>query len=367
MQELDPALSPVSPRLHPGEEYSSSRRRWQGIPGLERTSDGHLYATWYSGGDGEGPDNYVLVVRSEDDGSRWSEPVLVIDPPGRVRAYDPCLWTDPSGRLWLFWAQSEGWFDGRAGVWAICYDAPAAAYRTWTEPRRLGHGVMMNKPTVLRHGDWLLPTALWERSVWMPEGLREGLPYTELDDQRFSGVLATHDAGETFVLRGLADVPRRTFDEHMIVERTSGTLWMLVRTTYGIGECFSHDHGRTWSLGHDSGLGGPCSRFFIRRLASGALLLVNHYKHTGRNNLTALVSDDEGRSWPYRLLLDPRDDVSYPDGFEADDGTIYIIYDRDRYGAREILFATFTEQDVLAGADVSGRCRLQQVVNRAAP
>jgi hypothetical protein len=27
----------------------------------------------------------------------------VIDPSGPVRAYDPCLWHDPRGRLCLFW------------------------------------------------------------------------------------------------------------------------------------------------------------------------------------------------------------------------------------------------------------------------
>ena len=100
----------------PGPEYGTGERIWQGIPGIERSQGGRLWAAWYSGGETEGPDNYVLVVTSSDDGKSWSEPLLVIDPPGNVRAFDPCLWHDPSGRLWLFWAQSDGWFDGRAGV-----------------------------------------------------------------------------------------------------------------------------------------------------------------------------------------------------------------------------------------------------------
>ena len=31
----------------------------------------------------------------------------------------------------------------------------------------------------------------------------------------------------------------RQFDEHMFVERKDGSLWLLVRTNYGIGESIS--------------------------------------------------------------------------------------------------------------------------------
>src|SRR4029078_7388552 len=118
-QEKDPALVPVAVNVDPGKEYADNTRAFQGIPGIERAANRRLWALWYAGGPGEGPLNYVVLVTSGDDGKTWSKPKLVIDPPGPVRAYDPCLWHDPSGRLWLFWAQSYEWWDGRSGVWAI--------------------------------------------------------------------------------------------------------------------------------------------------------------------------------------------------------------------------------------------------------
>lgn len=366
-QPLDPALQPGSLNLAPGPEYRSGSRHWQGIPSVERSPGGTFWATWYSGGVTEDPDNYVLVVRSDDQGETWSEPVLVVDPPGQVRAFDPNLWTDPRGRLWLFWAQSEGGFDGRFGVWLSRCDDPAAAPMIWTAPRRLCHGIMLNKPTVLSNREWLFPAALWAPSGWLPADNPAFASFADLTDERFSSVYVTADEGETFALRGRADVPERVFDEHMIVERRDGSLWMLVRTLHGIGESTSRDGGRTWTPGRDSGLGGPCSRFFLRRLQSGRLLLVNHYEFTGRNNLTALLSDDDGQTWPHRLLLDGRNDVSYPDGFQDPEGVIHIIYDRERYGAKEILLASFTETDVLAGKPASAACRLQRLVNRIEP
>jgi predicted neuraminidase len=355
-RDNDLSLQPVLPNLAPGPEYGTGTRKWQGIPSLERAPNGRLWALWYSGGVGEGPDNYVLLVTSDDDGHTWSEPKLVVDPPSKVRAFDPNLWHDPLGRLWMFWAQSYDLFDGRAGVWAIvCENSDSPAPR-WSAPRRLCNGIMMNKPTVLSSGEWLLPAAVWTY-------LRPSLP--EMAAERFSNVVCSTDQGKTWTRRGGADVPDRAFDEHSVVERRDGSLWMLVRTKYGIGESVSKDRGITWEPGRPTSLGGPCARFFIRRLSSGRLLLVNHYKFTGRSHLTALLSEDDGVTWRGGLLLDERPNVSYPDGVQACDGRIYIIYDRERYKDREILMAVFREEDALAGRCVSKDARLKQLVNRA--
>ena len=169
----------------------------------------------------------------------------------------------------------------------------------------------------------------------------------------------------------------------MLVEKRDGTLWMLVRTFDGIGESFSSDGGRTWSPGQKSHIDGPCSRFFIRRLSSGCLLMINHYKFShridlddimrqgnvkrwkGRSHLTAMLSEDDGATWPYTLLLDERDEVSYPDAKEADDGYIYVTYDHQRVTKREILMARFTEQDILSGRLQSSRSALRILVNKA--
>jgi len=64
-------------------------------------------------------------------------------------------------------------------------------------------------------------------------------------------------------------------------------------------------------------------------------------------------------------MLDERTGVSYPDGFQAPDGTIEIIYDHNRAKDREILMAKFTEEDVLAGKIVSSKGKLQMMVHKA--
>lgn len=360
-QEYDPdlALTVVRPASSPGEKYAASSRKFQGIPAIERASGGRLWAAYYSGGDGEGPDNYVVLVHSGDDGRTWSAPALVIDPPGKVRAFDPCLWIDPLGRLWLSWSQSYGLYDGRCGVWVSVLDEPDRADGVWSEPRRIANGIMMNKPTVLRSGEWLFPVA-----VWSVEWKKRTQTLFDLPEEMYSNVYVSTDNGGSFRLRGQANVPNRFFDEHMIVERKDESLWMLVRTTYGIGESVSLDKGLTWSAGKPTRLGGPNSRFYIRRLRSGRILLVNHYGFSDRSHLTAQLSEDEGATWTEGLLLDERASISYPDGTESENGTIYIIYDRERKKDMEILMAVFKEEDVLAGRCVTSAARLKVLVDK---
>ena len=76
------------------------------------------------------------------------------------------------------------------------------------------------------------------------------------------------------------------------------------------------------------------------------------------------MSDDDGKTWSGGLLIDERKDVTYPDGVEADDGRIHIIYDHQRTPLGEVLMATFTEEDVRAGEPVSDKIRLRETVAR---
>ena len=85
-------------------------------------------------------------------------------------------------------------------------------------------------------------------------------------------------------------------------------------------------------------------------------------KNVGRKELTAYLSKDEGESWIGGLMLDEREGVSYPDGQQLSDESLVVVYDRNRLDDKEILFAKFTEDDVLAGKGVSGKVSLRNIV-----
>lgn len=372
------ALKPAEINCSPDIKYQTASRQFQGIPGIAITPGNRLFATWYSGGVNEGPENFALLVQSNDFGKTWSEPVAVIDPPGQnARAFDPALWLDPQGRLWWFWAQSfspeDGTIsDGANGVWAAFAANPDAEILQWSQPVRIADGIMMNKPTVLADGTWVMPVAIWG------DGIGGGKVPNHLAAQCGANMVVSTDNGKTFSYRGGVAVPHRCFDEHIIVELKDGRLWMLVRTFYGIAQSLSSDQGKTWTPGENSNLGGPNSRFFIRRLSSGKLILVNHANISSeaaiklfidgkawrnRSHLTAFISDDDGKTWQGGLLLDERDGVSYPDGIEDKDGVIRIIYDYERQKEGAIFMAAFMEDDVLAGKCITPQAKLKMVIN----
>jgi hypothetical protein len=350
-----PSLQPPQHFATPKTEHAVTNRAFTGIPSMAVAPKGRFWATWYAGvTPGEDVNNYVVLSTSGDGGKTWNE-VLVVDPDagGPVRSFDPELWVSPHGRLFFFWAQMEkGRHDVEHGVWCIETSDPDAAQPKWSQPRRVGDGVMMCKPLVLSSGEWVLPISRWREH-----------------DESAQMIVST-DAGKTWTRRGGCNVPKdtRQFDEHMFVERKDGSLWLLVRTTYGIGESVSTDRGQTWPELKPSSILHTPSRFFVRRLASGNLLLVKHGPldtRTSRSHLSAFVSKDDGKTWSGGLLLDERLGVSYPDGQQTPDGLIRIIYDYNRVSDRNILMATFHEEDVLAGKDVSGSVKLRQLVSKA--
>ncbi len=363
-------LEPVPININPGPEYSAAQLDYAMVIGLDRTPKGRLWAAWVAGGDS---DKGLFIAASSDDGGQtWSATRLVIDPTDsptgiRRRALVGNFWTDPTGKLWLFYDQSMGYFDGRAGAWAITCDNPDADQPVWSAPLRIWHGATLNKPIVLKNGEWLMPISLWDRSKIGPAVFKNEFP--ELDEFRMANVFVSNDQGKTWDRRGGVLVPQSQFDEHMFVELKDGRLWLLARTTYGIAESFSPDQGRTWTEAQPSKIKHIPARFHLRRLASGNLLLVKHgeieERTTKRSHLRAFISDDEGQTWKGGLMLDERTGVSYPDGFEGPDGTIHILYDHNRAKDREILMAKFTEADILAGKIVNEKSRLQMMVHKA--
>ncbi len=350
-----PSLPPPNYIGPPLPEHAVTNRAFQGIPSLAVAPGGRLWATWYAGvTPGEDSNNYVVLSTSGDGGATWTE-VLIVDPDaaGPIRSFDPEVWISPDRRLFFSWSHMDkSRHDVELGVWCIETGEPDAANPAWSKPRRLNDGVMMCKPLVLSSGEWLLPISTWR------------------EHDNSAQMIVSADAGKTWSLRGGCNVPvaDRQFDEHMFVERKDSSLWLLVRTKYGIGESVSTDRGKTWPELKPSAILHTPSRFFISRLASGALLLIKHGPldtRTGRSHLTAYISKDDGQTWGGGLMLDERSGISYPDGQQTPDGLIRIIYDYNRVSDRNILLAFFREEDVAAGKHVSADVRLRQLVSKA--
>ena len=347
--------APVRTMLRsPNENEGSRKSPHIGIPSIAVSpKNGRLWVTWYGGPlAGENHTNYCVLMTSKDNGETWQE-VLVADPDGPKgpwRAFDPELWIGPDGILRWTWTERNVGIGGEWGRLSsvegeqdhlmMCElnaeELPTAPYPV---PRCIGRGVMMCKPIVLKDGAWLFPVARWK-------------------EEKSSFFYASLDGGKTFVERGGITLPEqeRHFDEHQAIELKDGSILAISRTYWGLGyfrKAYSRDGGRTWSTPEKTSFAQTSSRVFLTKLRSGNWMLVkNGFLDEGaeRKRLVAFFSSDEGKTWSRQgLVLDQRENVSYPDGVELKDGRILIVYDRNRLTDRELLMSCFTEDELKRG------------------
>lgn len=367
-------LTLITPQMNtnPLPEYDYDQLDYGMVLGSARTPKGRLWSAWVAGEDG--PKAFMVAATSDDNGATWSKPRLVIDSQSPALPVPRSvivgnLWTDPSGKLWFFFDQTMNHYDGRSGLWVSVCENPDDDDPKWSEPRRIWHGSVLNKPIITAKGEWLLP-------VQFPrlEGLGpfKGM-YEELEPLRGANVFASSDQGKTWNRRGLVRFPRPDWPEHQLVELKDGRIWLVGRTRDGAMQSFSSDGGLSWTPPEPATFTQPVARFHLSRLASGRILLVKHGEKIdsyevdragGRTKLTAWLSEDEGQTWKGGLMLDERTWISYPDGFQSPDGTIYVTYDRNRSTDGEILMAQIREEDILAGRLVKPESRLQILVSR---
>ncbi len=357
----DEAMRPCELLYRPTDEkYAEHIREFQGCPTLAITRGGRIYLGWYAGGDREPHmENYNLLVYSDDGGKSFSSPLLVIpsDKARCVHALDIQLWTAPNGALWVFWVQNNtrpitqefDWLHGasndqrpvcrfddwiypdmRHAAWCAVCENPDAKDPHFSEPRQFDIGFLRCKPLVHSSGRWLL------------------FNYDQLTDTY--GYSVSEDAGKSFS-RMYGPKKRPTaFDEAMAYEMQDGSIRMLARTAMDgrLAEAFSQDGGITFSDVRVTEIASPNTRFYIGRTPSGRVILVNNDDGQIRHKMTVYLSEDDGRTFKYkRRVGDETHLTSYPD-LDFYGGKIYLTYDHERMGAKEILLSVFTEEDIMS-------------------
>lgn len=95
----------------------------------------------------------------------------------------------------------------------------------------------------------------------------------------------------------------------------------------------SMDGGKTWSIARDTDLPNSGSGFDGVTLHTGDWLMVYNDIESGRYDLTVAISEDEGKTWPYKRTLEHDDrgleqgtSFHYPSVIQDEKGRIHTIY-----------------------------------------
>ncbi len=353
---------PCKVQMNPwSSKYWESIRVFQGCPTIAVTNGGRIFAGWYAGGTREPHmNNYNLLVVSDDGGKTWSKPLFVIPSSYEhfIHSLDIQLFIDPKGALHVQWVQNNtetvdadlvrtSKYMGPAQVdgyrfgdfvhaeWEITCSNPDADLEAleFTEPKYIYNGFLRCKPTFIDDDNWVC------------------FAYDQMTDTY--GYNLTHDGGKTYTRHYSGKKLKTDFDETMAYKMDDGTLRMLARCGAGcLAECYSYDNGLTWTDAVSSGIVSADTRFFVQKLPSGRVLLINNDDPKARSKMTVQLSEDDGKTWKYKKCIDERDAVSYPDA-DYRDGKIYLVYDRGRTSTKEILFTSFTEEDIINGNEIS--------------
>lgn len=328
------------------KEYAPSTRLWQGIPGIETMvkEDGsvRLWASWFTGNTKEPQaGNYAVYYYSDDDGKNWTPAYVVAfdsknEKYSDCRVFDPSVFVSEDNELYIWWNQTNSGLS-QSSIWysKIANASDDFADMSAEEPRYTSNGLKMNKPTKLSSGEWI---------------------YTahDFDDACKTKVYSSSDKGVTWTLKGVAYVPNARFaNETAIAESCDENgnvvliMWNRCTHSYCVSICYSYDLGITWTIPVEFEITGPSSRINARTLESGNIVYVHHYYTEEREKLTIFLSDDQGKTWKHALILDVRTGVSYPDIAVDDNGNIYVTWDYNRYGEKQILFAKITEAELL--------------------
>ncbi len=306
--------------------------------------NGDLLLVYY-GGEGEyAQSTAVFLSRLPAGGSRWSAPRAVARDPFRSTGNGVC-WQDPSGRVWLFYVVRFGdtWSTSRIAA-KISDDRG----RTWSDPGLLSleEGWMVRgKPIVLGSGRWLLPVYY-----------EAGSDRERVEPETASFFLIRDPGQAEWKPSARIRSPNGNL-QPAPVELSPGHVLAFCRRGggYGPGErgfiiaAESHDGGLTWSEGRDTELPNPNSAIELIRLRSGRLLLVYNPSMNRRTPLAAALSEDGGRTWPWRRNLAEGDDsFAYPSAVQTPDGRIHVVYTSDE--RKVIRRAVFRESDILEGA-----------------
>lgn len=339
--------------------YQLSGRLYQGTSTIAR-SGSRFWLAWRADKNvaGESPGNFFVIGYSDDNCVTVTESHILKFSNDNHQIVDPMLWLNPDSKeIWLFWgsfgkAQAQ---DGICGCWCSVLENPNAKRGfSWSRPYKYRQIGDPRRPIRVA-GRWMQCIDMWRSDAAFPPMYPEtaGCEFVEFNPLNKTTINIGHNTPNNPAGGGTFS----GFFETELLQLTDGRLMSTTRGLTGteLTRSFSSDGGENWTeqvkyevLGDVSS-----SRIWLGRTPSGRVLIA-YNNDLVRRSLTIKLSDDDGETFPYSVVLEAADvpnTVSYPIvAFDGD--TIYTTYDVGRGVANEIRVAVTKESEIVEGTSV---------------
>jgi len=273
------------------------------------------YSQFYGGAADESPAR-IVRIHSDDQGRTWNEPEIVVENTGGANVMSVSLLRLTSGKLAMFYCVKNSWIDCRPHLRVSGDDGV-----TWSEAKLIleapGYFVMNNDRVIqTSKGRILVPLAFHRSRGSDPHSSKS------FDARAIAMWIYSDDEGTTWTESSswwAMPVPSGSgLQEPGVVELSDGSLFSWCRTRNGAQWGLrSTDAAKTFSPPMPTEMKSPNGPASIKRLPGSSDLLAIYNDHSGmfpfppnkRNPFVAAISNDGGKTWPARKLIE-----SDPDG-----------------------------------------------------
>jgi sialidase-1 len=373
-------LRPAVKVRHKGDDNSKGYR----IPGMVTTNNGSLLACYdvryESMRDLQGHMD-IGISRSTDKGQTWEPMRISIDmgeygglPQKFNGVSDACLVVNPkTGRIFCFGLWMHGvtdkkgnWLGAKGWIHQWNYNGSLQGFdikgtsqflmsysdddgKSWSKPENL-------TKTVKRNEKWFLFAPAPGNGICMKNGTLV-VPVQGRNEHRgeFSTIMYSKDDGKTWET-GLPanDTTKKDFaNECAVVELNDGSLMLNARDpsrSKKRGVFITKNLGETWTHHetHRQIIEPTCMASLIRHSvevnSKPLFIFSNPHSTTKRNHMTIQVSQDQGKSWIKKTLVDEFSSAGYSSLSSIDKDTIGIFYESSQ---AMLLFQKFTIEELM--------------------
>lgn len=298
---------------------------------------------------GKNPDINIVIRRSQDNGTTWSEIKTVVDYPPGQSASDPSMIVDQvTGEIFLFYnfmnvAQAPD-------IYHLHVMKSADNGQNWTSPADITPQI--TQPGWLRDFKFITSgRGIQTRDGW--------LLHTMVNHEHGLHLFGSRDHGKSWFL---LETPIEPGNESKIVELADGR-WLLNSRVKGRGMRYVHisaDQGQTWQSRAEPQLPDPaCNASLIRYSSKPAgaqknrLLFSNANRSNARANMTVRISYDEGQTWSAGKTI-YAGSSAYSSLTVLQNGEIGLLFEKDDYTKN--VFVRFSLEWLTDGVD-SGEAR----------